>query len=209
MVTSLRRLSAMAVVSLALFAACSSEPTSGPTSPLSAPAGAPGADLLGGPTSTVNNTLTLVAGVQRNTPLAASFTVTRTIGSSGGTIGIPEAGITVTVPEGALLSATVITMTARAGSLLAYDFAPHGITFAKPLVFKQSLAGTNASVLNFSLMQLGYYADPRLLSSTGGMVSELIGGTVNLVTRTFTSSIEHFSGYMVGIGRSSATDAEM
>ena len=201
MVTSLRRFGAIAVVSLALFAACSSEPTGGPTSPLSAPAGAPAADLLGGLTSTVNKTLTLVAGVQRSTPLASSITVTRTIGSSGGTIGIPEAGVTVTVPEGALLSATVITMTARAGSLLAYDFAPHGITFAKPLVFTQSLAGTNASVLSASLMQLGYYSDPSLLTSTGGLVSELISGTVDLVSWTFTSNIKHFSGYMVACGR--------
>ena len=201
MVTSLRRFGAVAVVSLALFAACSSEPTSGPTSPLSAPAGAPAADLLGGLTSTVNKTLTLVAGVQRNTPLTSSITVSRTIGSSGGTISIPQAGVTVTVPVGALSSATEITMTARAGSLLAYDFAPHGITFAKPLVFSQSLAGTSASVLSASLMQLGYYSDPSLLTSTGGLVSELISGTVDLVSWTFTSNIKHFSGYLIACGR--------
>ena len=199
MVTSLRRFGAMAVVGLALFAACSSEPTSGPTSPLAAPAGAPSADLLGGTTQAVTQTLTAVTGVQRNTPLASSITVTKTIGSLGGTLSIPLAGVTVTVPAGALSSATVITMTARAGSLLAYDFAPHGITFAKPLVFTQSLAGTNASLV--TAPQLGYYSDPSLLNSTGGMVSELISGTVNLVTRTFTSSIQHFSGYMMACGR--------
>ena len=206
MVTSLRRFGAMAVVSLALFAACSSEPTSGPTSPLSAPASAPAADLLGGLTQTVAKTLTLVTGVQRTTPLASSITVTRTIGSSGGTISIPEAGVTVTIPEGALPSATVITMTARAGSLLAYDFAPHGITFAKPLVFTQNLAGTSASVLSASLMQLGYYSDPSLLTSTGGLVSELISGTVDLVSWTFTSNIRHFSGYEIACGRGSSED---
>ena len=188
-------------VSLALFAACSSEPISAPSSPLTAPAGAPSADVLGGLTSTVNKTLTFIEGVQRNTPLASSITVTQTIGSAGGTISIPQAGVTVVVPAGALLSATEITMTARAGSLVAYDFAPHGITFAKPLVVTQSLAGTNVSPLTAPLLQLGYYADPSLLNSTGGLVSELISGTVNLLSWTFTSNIKHFSGYMVACGR--------
>ena len=205
MVTSLRRLGALAV-NLVLVAACSGDPTSAPFSPLAAPAGAPSADLLGGLTQTVAKTLTLVEGVQRSSPLASSITVTQTIGSSGGTLSIPLAGVTVTVPSGALSSPTVITMTARAGSLLAYDFAPHGITFAKPLVFTQSLAGTNASVLNAKLLELGYYSDPSLLTSAGGMVSELIAGTVNLVSWTFTSNIKHFSGYMVGCGRG---DSEM
>lgn len=204
MVTSLRRLGALAV-NLVLVAACSGDPTSAPSSPLAAPAGAPSAALLGGTTQGVTQTLTSVTGVQRTTPLAESITVTRTIDSFGGTLSIPLAGVTVTVPAGALSSATVITMTARAGSLLAYDFAPHGITFAKPLVFTQSLAGTNASLL--TAPQLGYYSDPSLLNSTGGMVSELISGTVDLVNRTFTSSIKHFSGYLISCGRG-AGDAE-
>ena len=92
-------------------------------------------------------------------------------------------------------------MTARAGSLVAYDFAPHGITFTKPLVFTQSLTGTNASLLNKSLLELGYYADPNQLNAAGGMVSELTSGVVNLLSWTFTANIKHFSGYMVGCGR--------
>lgn len=205
MVTSLRRIGAMAVVSLALVAACSSEPTSAPSSPLAAPASAPSADLLGGlvggVTSTVNKLLTAVFGVQRTSPLASSITVTKTIGSAGGSLSIPQAGVTVTVPSGALASNTVITMTARAGSLVAYDFSPHGVVFAKPLVFTQSLSGTNASVLTAPLLQLGYYSDPSLLTAVGGLVSELLSGNVNLLTWTFTSKIPHFSGYMVAMGR--------
>ena len=67
--------------------------------------------------------------------------------------------MTVTVPRGALAQTTTITMTARAGTVVAYDFAPHGITFAKPLVFQQQLRGTNASLLTAPLLQLGYYSD--------------------------------------------------
>ena len=199
MLASLRRISALAVVGLTLFTACSVEPTS-PSAPGASPATHA---LLGTVTGTVNNLLTSVEGVQRKVPLASSITVTKTIGVAGGTLSIPQAGVTVTVPSGALSASTVVTMTARAGSLLAYDFAPHGITFAKPLVFTQSLSGTNATILNAPLLKLGYYTDPSLLTALGGLVSELIGANANLLDWTFTSSITHFSGYMVSMGRSS------
>jgi len=206
MATSLRRAGALAALGLTLFAACSSEPTSAPASLHTATTAAPSTDLLGGLTQTVTNLLTTVIGVQRNTPLASSITVTKTIGSEGGTLSIPQAGVTVTVPSGALASNTVITMTARAGTLIAYDFAPHGITFAKPLVFTQSLAGTNASLLTAPLLALGYYTDPSLLTSVGGIVSELLSGNVNLLSWTFTAKIPHFSGYMVAVGRGGSAE---
>lgn len=186
---------------LALLSACSSEPTSAPAAPIAAPTSAPNADLLGSVTGLVDKTVSFVAGVQRNVPLATPITVTKTIGSAGGTLSILAAGVTVTVPSGALSTPTVITMTARAGSLVAYDFAPHGITFVKPLVFTQKLAGTNASLLSVPFLKLGYYSDPRLLGKLGGLVSELISGSVNLVSWTFTSNITHFSGYMLSCGR--------
>ena len=201
MVTTLRRISAFAA-GLALLAACSSEPTSAPESHTVHSNGAPSADLLGGLTGTLSSTLTLVTGVQRTAALPAAITVTQTIGVAGGTLSIPAAGVTVMVPQGAVSAPTVMTMTARAGTLIAYDFAPHGIIFAKPLVFTQKLNGTNVSVLDTSLLQLGYYADPSQLTNAGGLVSELIGGSVNLLSWTFTSSIPHFSGYVMAGGRS-------
>ena len=199
MQTPIRRLIALAAAVVAV-ASCSVEQ---PTSPAARPtpsAAAPSADLLGAVTGTLNSLLS-VEGLQRTTPLAAPITVTKTIGSAGGTLAIPQAGVTVTVPQGALAKATVITMTARAGTLIAYDFAPHGITFAKPLAFTQQLRGTNASLLTAPFLQLGYYKDASLLTKTGGLVSELLGGVVNLATWTFTGSIPHFSGYIVTCGR--------
>ena len=185
---SIRRLGLLSA-GLALMLACSGEPTTPPLTP----AAAPQASLLG---SLIN-----VGGLQRTMPLASPITVTKTIGSGGGTLSIPSAGVTVTVPSGALASNTVITMTARAGTLVAYDFAPHGIVFAKPLTFSQSLNGTNATLLTAPLMSLAYYEDASLLTAAGGVVNELVGGTVNLLTWTFTSNIKHFSGYLVSCGR--------
>ena len=75
------------------------------------------------------------------------------------------------------------------------------ITFAKPLVFSQQLRGTNASLLSAPFLQLGYYSDASLLTKTGALVSQLLGGTLNTLTWTFSAPIPHFSGYIVTCGR--------
>lgn len=192
---NLRRFTALVFSAIALVSCGIDQPTAVPRPEASAP-GAPNASLL-----TTITSLLSVDGLQRTTPLAAPITVSKVIGADGGTLSIPQAGVTVVVPRGALAQATTITMTARAGSLIAYDFAPHGITFAKPLVFSQQLKGTNASLLTAPFMQLGYYSDPNLLTDTGGLVSQLLGGTLNTLTWTFTAPIPHFSGYIVTSGR--------
>lgn len=200
MSSSIRRIGALA---LALsLAACSAEQVAAPTQ-MKAPAADPSASLLGGLVGTVTGVLNLTTGdaVQRTTPLAAAITVTKQIGYDGGTLSIPGAGVTVTVPRGALLRTTTITMTARAGSLLAYDFSPTGTTFYKPLVFNQSLKGTNVTLLQAPLLRLGYYSDPGLLGTLTATVSDLLVGVTNLLDWSFTAPINHFSGYIVLCGR--------
>jgi hypothetical protein len=194
MKTSLRRLTAIALGALALVSCGTDLPTALPQLQQSPPQEA-SSDLLG------LSSLLGMNGLQRTRALAAPITVSKAIGPAGGTLAIPEAGVTVTVPRGALAATTNITMTARAGTLVAYDFAPHGITFAKPLVFSQKLSGTNATLLTAPFLRLGYYEDANLLTKTGGLVTQLLGGAVNTLSWTFTSSIPHFSGYMVSCGR--------
>jgi hypothetical protein len=196
MFRSVRRLGLVAVA-LAFATACSPERAAAPSS-VQAPAAAASGDLLGTLTNTLG--LTSKTGLQRSTPLPAPITVQQTIGVEGGTLSIPAAGVTVTVPSGALSVPTVITMTARAGSLVAYDFEPHGTTFARPLVFTQRLNGTKVGVLQAPLLRLGYYSDPSLLGQTTALVSDLVGGLVNVLTWTFTAPIKHFSGYVVLCG---------
>lgn len=193
--------------------ACNDSPSApvpaGPAPEIAIPAdGAPAQDLLGGliggTVGTLTNTLGLTSanGVLRDTPLPYPITVSKTIGRAGGVLSIPAAGVTVIVPAGALDGDTQITMTARAGSLLAYDFEPHGVTFNLPLTFNQNLNGTNAGLLAPLGLKLAYYSDPSLLGKTTALVSELITGVTNLLTRTFTAPIKHFSGYVVICGRS-------
>lgn len=203
MVTSFRRITAMSAAGLALLAACSSEPTSAPSSPLAPDAASSslsGLQRIAG-ASGLSVALTNLPGLQRKVALPASITVQQTFGTSGGVLSIPQAGVTLSIPGGALAAPLTISMTARAGSLIAYDFEPHGTVFAQPLVFVQSLGGTNATPLSAALLQLGYYSDPANLSSQGALVDELRGGTLNSFRTSFTSSIPHFSGYMVAVGR--------
>jgi hypothetical protein len=192
----LRRLAALVLSAVALTS-CGTEQATAPLRLEQAAAPeSPSSDLLGTLTSLLS-----MKGLQRTTALSAPITVSKSIGTDGGTLAIPAAGVTVVIPQGALTKTTTITMTARAGTLVAYDFAPHGIVFAKPLVFKQSLKGTNASLLTALSLRLGYYADESLLTKTGGLVTELLGGVVDTLSWTFTSSISHFSGYIVTCGR--------
>lgn len=192
---TLRRFSLLAGVTL--LSACSTESATLPSAPSAALQRAPSPHSLGA----LSGALTLVTGARRTTPLLTPLSAAKFIGSEGGTLSIPQAGVTVIIPAGALAVPTLISMVARKGALIAYDFAPHGLTFAKPLVLTQDLAGTNVSLLMAPLLQLGYYADPTLLSDLGGSVSEFETGASDLLGRTFTSTIPHFSGYMVACGR--------
>jgi hypothetical protein len=200
MSSPIRRVGALALA--LMLVGCSADEVASPTQMKAVPADAQ-SGLLGGVLGTVTGVLNLTTtdAVQRTKPLAAPITVTKEIGYYGGTLSIPEAGVTVTVPRGALMRTTTITMTARAGSLLAYDFSPTGTTFYKPLVFNQSLKGTNVTLLQVPLLRLGYYSDPGLLGTVTATVSELLGGVTNLLSWTFTAPINHFSGYIVLCGR--------
>ncbi|HEU4723146.1 MAG TPA: hypothetical protein VFS59_17415 [Gemmatimonadaceae bacterium] len=202
--THLRRLLAVALGAVALTSCGTDHPTALPKLQHEVPAApAEPQQLLGSLTPLLE-----LDGLQRTKALAAPITVSRSIGAEGGTLAIPEAGVTVVVPRGALATTTKITMTARAGTLVAYDFAPHGITFAKPLVFTQSLRGTNASLLTAPSLRLGYYADPSLLGTTSAVVSDLLGGVVNTLSWSFTSTIPHFSGWVVTCGREGRASGE-
>jgi hypothetical protein len=141
-----------------------------------------------------------ITPLQRATPLAANQQVSTTIGILGGTLEIPSAGLTISVPPLAVLSPTTITATALAGSSVAYEFAPHGLQFLAPVVATQSLQGTEAGVggpLFGRLLYVGYFANGGLIST----VTELLNAPVNLLGLTSTTTLWHFSGYTWSSGR--------
>jgi hypothetical protein len=69
--------------------------------------------------------------------LAQDTTVQAVIGEAGGILRIDNLGFQLIVPRGAVAQPTTFTVTALAGRGLAYEFAPRGVEFNAPLIFRQ------------------------------------------------------------------------
>jgi hypothetical protein len=110
---------------------------------------------------------------------------------------VPGTGLTVVVPPLALSSKQIITVTALAGSDVAYEFAPHGLKFPVPLVATQKLNSTDAGsgLIDPKLLFVGYFSD----ATKDNLVSELLNVSISAGTAVF--PIWHFSGYIVASGR--------
>jgi hypothetical protein len=204
--------------------ACAPENISAPQAPLSAPvvAAPPAANaslgLLGGVLNTAGTLVTTVEQtvsgllypvVQRKVALVRPITVTRVIGASGGTISIPEAGLTVTFSRWAVPAATSITVTADAGKAVSYEFGPHGTKFNAPVTITQDMSLTTLAdrPASASSIKGGYTANglSDIVDGLLAQVAELLDasttvvqgsdGSVHLGTSSFI--IKHFSGYIL------------
>lgn len=198
-------LSIVAVVSVALVAACADGGRTYSTAPKAGPASS---NLLGGAVTSL--TSLLIAPVERTTPLANDVTWSFTVGPSGAVSGNSAAGLIVTVPSGALSSVQTITVTALAGKPVAYRFAPHGLVFDKDVSLSQSLVGTSVSLLALPVLSGAYFATDNLQLTANGLaqVTEIIPATVNPLTRRAVFPIRHFSGYILASGRGSREDEQ-
>src|ERR1051325_11802691 len=199
--TGLRIAVGASAVALMLSAACSD--SSNTTSPKLASSSASG--LLGGLTNTL--TSLLVQPLQRTTTLPADVSWSFVAGPGGATSTNSAVGLTVAIPAGALGSNQTITVTALAGSPVAYTFEPHSLIFAKKAYLTQSLAGTTSGLLNLTLSG-AYFSTDRLQVNGAGLatVTEILSALVNPLTRTVTFGIQHFSGYIVASGRSADSE---
>lgn len=199
----LRSLTTLAVATVAtlVLAACGDAP-SAPRSSSIAPADSASENLLGGLLG--SGTTTTIVPLLRSTPLAKDVVVSKTIGALGGTISIPEAGLTIVVPPLAVNKNTNFRITARKGSFVAYDMEPHGTKFLLPLVATQNLAQTNAKGILHLKLSLGYYEDPSRITT----VSELLGVQLDLLRLTAVTTIPHFSGYIFATGREGGASEE-
>lgn len=195
--TRLWRSTYLGVALLGLAGCASDSITSPPATPNVAtiPAQAsPG--LIGDVLNTVLKLLKLES-VKRNVALTRDISASKTIGAEGGTISIPEAGFTLTIPPKAVSSKTAFTVTALKGRAVAYEMAPHGLKFNVALDARQDLNGTNAKGTSRGLKG-AYFTDRNLITDLLSLVSELIGGVLGSKGTTFNFPIKHFSGYTVG-----------
>lgn len=199
----MRTRSAGAVVGLAVatalvISACSDAGVSAPATPVASEPTA--SNLLG---------LTEVEPISRITPLANDVSWSFTVGSGGATSSNAAVGLTIVVPSGAVSSPTVITVTALKGSAVAYNFAPHGLRFSRNVALTQKLQGTSVGSQLLPSLIGGYFAnDDDLLDNGLALVSEVLSGATNPLTKTFTFPIVHFSGYLVASGRGDGRSSE-
>jgi hypothetical protein len=178
------------LLSILLLAGCARDGVT-PLEPRAALPPKPSSALLG---------LLPVRGVTRSTPLAKDITVSAVIGNQGGTITIPEAGLTLVVPRNAVGSNVKFTATALAGRVVAYDFQPHGTKFAVPIQFTQDLRKTSlVGMLTGPVLDGAYFADRNQISQQTGvaLASEILPAAVDLLRFRVSFGIKHFSGYLV------------
>jgi len=165
---------------------------------------APGAPTLA--RGAVLSTTITANALTRSKALANDVSYSAEIGGNGGRIDIPEAGFSVIIPNGAFPGEKPIkfTVTAVAGSAVAYRFSPHGMKFTKPLNATQDLSVTTYSSTTGDL-ESGYFAtDTDLNTKTNSAnVSEVFPGNVQTNGGPkMHYSIPHFSGYVIVTGRS-------
>jgi ZU5 domain len=129
----------------------------------------------------------------------------KTIDASGGTISIPETGLTVSFPQGALTAPLKITVTADA-QYVAYKFEPAGTTFLKDVTVTQLL--NNTTIFGQPLrnqLYAAYIADDNQTLSGTVRAQEIEPSTTIFspdsgLPQAQVWIIRHFSRYMLASG---------
>ncbi len=153
---------------------------------------------------------TLIAPVERATALPADVTWSFVAGPNGFISSDAATGLTVSVPAGALADDVIITVTALAGTSVAYRFEPHGLQFGSSVLLTQDLTLTTVNLLSGLTLSGAYFTSDTLEFSAGGLaiVTEVIGALANPLTGRASFPIRHFSGYILASGRDDSTSTD-
>jgi len=141
-------------------------------------------------------------GATLPTSYTATNTASASIGPKGGVLNLPSAGLSVVVPAGALSKMTTLSVSARAGQTLSYEFEPHGTQFAVPLRVTQSFGTTGLTSASLSSLHAVYFADESQVNEEQGLVvpTELMNVSVDAANGQVSFEIHHFSGYLFATG---------
>jgi hypothetical protein len=194
----------VALIASAVVVGCSDRITNVPASPAVQPNRSLLGGLLGGVIGTVTNLVNIVVTlVARPTTLQNDISWSFYAGPGGVVSSNSAAGLSITVPPGALSQTTRITVTVKAGNVYNYQFQPEGLQFAQPVVVTQNL--TDNSLLGSLLGGLtgtstnirgAYYSASTLQydPTTGQATVNELEPTV-AIPGYVSFSIKHFSGY--------------
>lgn len=155
---------------------------------------APNPSLLGGVVGTVTGTTTTLTGPLSdllNGLVACRVRETErgsaTIGRYGGVVRVGPH--TLQVPAGALDRDVTISAVAPAGDFVKVELQPEGLRFARPTALTLSYRDCGLlGNLRYTLVYLG--DDDRT-------VLEILPSVANLLTRSVTGRLEHFSNYAI------------
>ena len=191
-----------------IISSCLDSGLQGPTAPNGAVSERRSAGAHGTPSATptpTDTTLALHALWWRESDWNA-VSVSKTIDASGGTISIPETGLTVSFPQGALTGALRITVTADA-QYVAYKFEPAGTKFLKDVTVTQLLNNTTISGQPLhNQLYAAYIADDNQSLSGTVKAQEIVPSTTvfsppdSRLPQAQVWIIRHFSRYMLASG---------
>lgn len=182
--------SVTALVLAATLVSCTDAPSAPPPPPNQALLG----DLVGGLTGTVTGTvgtLTGSLGGLLNGLVACRVRETdygsARIGRNGGIVRVGPHSLLV--PPGALDRDVTISGVAPAGSFVKVEFQPEGLQFARPTALTMSYRSCGLlGTLNYTLVHL---------EDDNRTVLDILPSVPNLLTRTVTGRVDHFSNYAI------------
>ena len=144
----------------------------------------------------------VATSLARLQPLADTVSATFQVTRDGGTFTVPGTGLEIQVPKNAVKDDFAMTVKALPGTLVAYEFGPHGLQFKKSLIMVQSLAGTDYASRPGATFDAGYFSSLGDVDGNSGkaIVRERLQNAFDAATGKFTFAVNHFSGYMVSWG---------
>ena len=144
-----------------------------------------------------------ISVVRRGSPLAGDVSASQEIGPSGGTISLPDAGLTLEFSAGAVPAPTVITARMLAGNFVVFTCEPHGLVFNAPVKARLDLKalGTNKGQIVSGHFKIGYIMAPSAVDSAGHATAlEQLPVDVQLVGRYASFQLPHFSTFALASG---------
>lgn len=149
-----------------------------------------------------------IVALRSHHPLKGAVTVTKSIGPKGGVIGIKKLGVRIYFPKGAVSKKTKITVKALGGSVVGFEFGPHGLTFAVPVEIRIDVDSPLLADFDFDF---DFNGDDSAFTLSGLVGIYFLGDPVTGVIPLETLPIRwdgddlvleilHFSGYAVASG---------
>ena len=167
-----------AVALAATLVSCTDSPSAPP---------APNRSLLGGVVGTVTGTVDGVVTSLVSCNVTTTSSASQRIGPAGGTLRVGPH--TFQVPAGALDRDVTISAVAPAGKIVKVEFRPEGLRFARPTTL--TLSYRSCGLLG-SLDWVVVYLDDN-----DRTILEVLPSVPNLLSRTVSGRVDHFSNYAI------------